>query len=148
MPSESYFARCGLSPLNFDCRLAPPFTPAHFPVSSALPFRTWPEDGGSEFCRYSGAVTESTELPEEIAYLQSTPVEQVLGNHIFVLLQLCAVHLAATPPNLPSAQLVIDLLVAMLDTGGERLGEHLPLYRSALAETQQAFARTVVQQQG
>jgi len=97
--------------------------------------------------RYSGAVTEANELPEEIAYLQSTPVEQVLGNHIFVLLQLVAVHLAATPPSVESAQLVIDLLVAMLDAGGERLGEHLPLYRGALAETQQAFARTVAQQQ-
>ena len=95
--------------------------------------------------RYSSAVTDANELPEEIAYLQSTPVEQVLGNHIFVLLQLVAVHVAATPPNLESAQLVIDMLVAMIETGGDRLGEHVTLYRGALAETQQAFARAVAQ---
>jgi len=31
----------------------------------------------------------------------------------------------------------------MLDAGGDRLGEHTSLYRTALAEVQQAYARTV-----
>jgi len=78
---------------------------------------------------------------EEVAYLRSTPVETVLGNHFFVLLQLAALHLASTPPNLPAAQLVIDTIAAMLQAGGERLGEHVDLYRNALAEIQQVYVR-------
>lgn len=83
----------------------------------------------------------SNDENEEIAYLRSTPVETVLGNHFFVLLQLAAVHLAATPPDLVAAQLVIDTVSAMLQAGGERLGEHVDLYRNALAEVQQVYVR-------
>jgi hypothetical protein len=78
---------------------------------------------------------------EEIAYLRATPVETVLGNHFFVLLQLAALQLSSTPPNLPSAQLVIDTVAAMLQAGGDRLGEHVTLYRNALAEVQQLYVR-------
>jgi hypothetical protein len=78
---------------------------------------------------------------EEIAYLQATPVETILGNHLFVLIQVAALRLAETPPNLPAAQLVIDTIAAMLSATGERLGEHVELYRSALAEVQQAYVR-------
>lgn len=78
---------------------------------------------------------------DEIKYFRETPVETVLGNHIFVLLQVAAVHLAATPADLPGAQLVMDTLSAMINAGGARLGEHVDLYRSALAEVQQVFVR-------
>jgi hypothetical protein len=78
---------------------------------------------------------------QEIAYLHDTPVESILGNHLFVLLQLAALRLAEVPPNLPAAQLVIDTVAAMLSAGGERLGENIDLYRSALAEVQQAYVR-------
>jgi hypothetical protein len=78
---------------------------------------------------------------EEIAYLRSTPVETVLGNHFFVLLQLAALQLSLTPPNLSGAQLVIDIIAAMLQAGGDRLGEHVELYRNALAEVQQLYVR-------
>jgi hypothetical protein len=78
---------------------------------------------------------------EEIAYFRDTPVEIILANHILVLLQVAAVHLAETPPRLTSAQLVIDTLSAMINAGGERLGEHVDLYRNALAEVQQVFVR-------
>jgi hypothetical protein len=78
---------------------------------------------------------------DEIAYLRSTPVETVLGNHYFVLLQLAALQLSLTPPNLSGAQLVIDTIAAMLQAGGDRLGEHVALYRNALAEVQQLYVR-------
>lgn len=78
---------------------------------------------------------------EEIAYLRDTPVETVLGNHFFVLLQLAALQLSATPANLSGAQLVIDTIAAMLQAGGSRLGEHVDLYRNALAEVQQLYVR-------
>ncbi len=84
---------------------------------------------------------DTTNESEEIAYFRDTPVETVLGNHIFVLLQVAAVHLAQTPPRLESAQLVIDTLSAMLSAGGDRLGEHVSLYRNALAEVQQVYVR-------
>ena len=91
--------------------------------------------------RYIDSVTDTADFENEIAYLRETPVEQILGNHIFVLLQLVAVHLAATPPKLADAQLVIDTLSAIIETGGDRLGEHVGLYRTALAEVQQAYVR-------
>ena len=96
--------------------------------------------------RYVGAVTnqpdnDALNESEEIAYLRSTPVETVLGNHFFVLLQLAALQLSATPPDLPGAQLVIDTIAAMLQAGGLRLGEHVELYRNALAEVQQLYVR-------
>jgi hypothetical protein len=78
---------------------------------------------------------------EEIAYLRATPVETVLGNHFFVLLQLAALQLSATPANLTGAQLVIDTIAAMLQAGGSRLGEHADLYKNALAEVQQLYVR-------
>ncbi|MCU1363382.1 MAG: hypothetical protein JWM55_1210 [Acidimicrobiaceae bacterium] len=78
---------------------------------------------------------------QEAAYLRDTPVETILGNHLFVLLQLAALRLAESPANLPAAQLVIDTVAAMVNAGGERLGEHVDLYRSALAELQQAYVR-------
>ena len=87
---------------------------------------------------------ENLEDSEEIKYFRETPVESVLGNHIFVLLQVAAVHLAETPPDLPGAQLVIDTLSAMINAGGARLGEHIELYRSALAEVQQVYVRAAL----
>jgi hypothetical protein len=84
-----------------------------------------------------------TSESEEIELLRSTPVEVVLGSHIFHLIQLAAVHLAATPSQLPQAQLTIDIVAAMLKAGGERLGEHVELYRNALAEVQQVYVRAV-----
>jgi hypothetical protein len=95
--------------------------------------------------RYFVRVSDQSHPPidesDEIAYLRSTPVETVLGNHFFVLLQLAALQLSTTPPNLPGAQLVIDTIAAMLQAGSDRLGEHVALYRNALAEVQQLYVR-------
>jgi hypothetical protein len=85
--------------------------------------------------------TDDAGLRDEIEQLRSTPVEVILGNHIFHLIQLAAVHLAATPPNLDSARLTIDVVAAMVHAGDDRLGEHADLYRNALAEVQQVFVR-------
>jgi hypothetical protein len=78
---------------------------------------------------------------DEIEQLRSTPVELILGNYVFHLIQLAAVHLAATPAQLPQAQLTIDVVAAMLKAGDERLGENVALYRNALAEVQQLYVR-------
>jgi hypothetical protein len=84
---------------------------------------------------------EELSSDEEIELLRSTPVEVILGNHIFHLIRLAAVHLSATPPNLDAARLTIDVIASMVQSGGERLGEHAALYRNALAEVQQLFVR-------
>jgi hypothetical protein len=81
---------------------------------------------------------------DEIEMLRSTPVEVVLGNHIFHLIQLAAVHLSSTPPQLAQAQLTIDVVAAILKAGGDRLGEHRDLYLNALAEVQQVYVRAAV----
>lgn len=82
-----------------------------------------------------------TDNGAELEYLRSTPVTEILGNHFFVLLQVAALRLGETPPRLDEAQTLIDVLMAMLTAGGDSLGEHAPLYRSALSEVQQAFVR-------
>jgi hypothetical protein len=81
------------------------------------------------------------DIEAEIEHLRATPVEDILGNHVFVLLQLTTVHLATTPPDLAAAQLLIDVVAAIVAAGGDRLGDHAPLYRTALAEVQQAYVR-------
>jgi hypothetical protein len=92
--------------------------------------------------RVSDETTESDfNQADEIAYIRTTPVETILGNHLFVLIQVAALRLSETPPNLEAAQLVIDTIAAMVSAGGERLGEHVDLYRNALAEVQQAYVR-------
>ncbi|HVB71164.1 MAG TPA: hypothetical protein VND83_06650 [Acidimicrobiales bacterium] len=84
---------------------------------------------------------EVTSAQDEIEFLRDAPVESILGSHIFHLIQLAAVHLAATPPHLDEARLCIDVASAMVNAGGDRLGEHVGLYRNALAEVQQVFVR-------
>ena len=86
-----------------------------------------------------GAVSDRADDEKEI--LRATPVEVVLGNHILHLLQLAAIHLSAEPPQLPAAQVTIDVVTAMITAGGDRLGEHRDLYRHALAEAQQVYVR-------
>lgn len=98
-------------------------------------------DPGATVVRVTDESGEDRSTREEIDFLRTTPVETLLGNHIFHLIQLAAVHLASTPPNLDAARLTIDVTKAMIDTGDERLGEHVSLYRSALAEVQQLFVR-------
>lgn len=84
---------------------------------------------------------DSPNLSDEIAYLQSTDAPTIIGNQLFVLLQVATLRLAQTPPEVSQAQLLIDTVAAILSTGAEQLGENLPLYRSALAEVQQAYVR-------
>ncbi|MGH9021377.1 MAG: hypothetical protein ACRDV0_10235 [Acidimicrobiales bacterium] len=85
--------------------------------------------------------TDEFDAASEIALLRETPVEVILGNHLLHLLQLATVHLASEPPNLDAARVAIDVVAAMVSAGGERLGEHVGLYRSALAEVQGVFVR-------
>ena len=86
---------------------------------------------------------DNSQYEDGFEALRSTPVEDILGNHIFHLIQLSAVQLSGEPPQLDAAQLTIDVVAAMISTGGRRLGPHAELYRSALAEVQQVYVRAV-----
>ncbi len=89
-------------------------------------------------------MTEKTpefDADSEIAFLRETPATDLLANHFFVLAQWAAVHLASSPADLVGAQLVIDVMAALLQAGGERLGANVTLYRNALAEIQQVYVR-------
>ena len=87
--------------------------------------------------------TDSPQNEDDFETLRSTPVEDILGNHIFHLIQLSAVQLSGEPPQLAAAQLTIDVVAAMINAGGERLGPHAQLYRTAVAEVQQVYVRAV-----
>jgi hypothetical protein len=78
---------------------------------------------------------------ETISALLATPVEQVLANHVFHLMELAAVHLSATPPNLRQAQVVIDAVTGLLEKVGERIGEHHQLFAASLSQMQLAYVR-------
>ena len=121
-----------------------PTSLAELPNNVSRPDRGVPPATSTHARRYFVSVSDAEQPIDESAeveYLRSTPVETVLGNHFFVLLQLAALQLSSTPPNLSGAQLVIDTLAAMLQAGGVRLGEHVALYRNALAEVQQLYVR-------
>ncbi len=87
------------------------------------------------------AEAERSDEDEQQSFLASTPVEILLATQILQLLQAAAIRLASEPPDLPAAQLAIDGAAAIVTSGGERLGDHLSLYRTALAEVQQAWVR-------
>lgn len=78
---------------------------------------------------------------EEIATLLATPAETVIGNHVFHLLELAALHLAADPPQLSEAKLAIDAVAGLLGAVGDGLGEHGPLLNEALSQIQLAFVQ-------
>jgi hypothetical protein len=105
-----------------------------------------PGDGGE------GPSPEEIEALRELhARLSSTPVEDVVANHVFGLWQLALVYLGvATPPdeqgrqpmpNLPAAALVIDAVAALLDGVGGRLGEHESQLRDTLTQTQMIYVQ-------
>ena len=71
--------------------------------------------------------------------LAEVPAEVVVTNHVMGLYELAAIHLAATPPNLPGASLAIDAVGALVDGLGDRLGPDAPTLRDALANIRMAF---------
>jgi hypothetical protein len=71
--------------------------------------------------------------------LAEVPADVVVTNHVMGLYELAAIHLSATPPNLPAASLAIDAVGALVDGLGDRLGPDTPTLRDALANIRMAF---------
>ena len=71
--------------------------------------------------------------------LSEAPAELVVTNHVMGLYELAAIHLSASPPNLPAASLAIDAVGSLVEGLGDRLGEDSPTLRDALANIRMAF---------
>ncbi len=67
--------------------------------------------------------------------------QDLLAHHLATLLRWCAVHLAATPPDLSGAGLILDCADATIAAGADRLGPHHSLYDEALREARRALER-------
>ena len=83
------------------------------------------------------------EMQAEILAMQQqmlrTPAAIVVANHCIGLVELAALHLGQSPPNLADAQVAIDALAGMIDGVGPRLGENGPPLRQALNQMRMAF---------
>jgi hypothetical protein len=98
----------------------------------------------------AGAPSEVDEaaLAEELrrvrAELAATPVVDILANHAVGMWQLAVLHLTpeeGASPNLDEASLAIDALAALVETLGDRLGQHADPLRDALAQLRLAFVQ-------
>ena len=78
---------------------------------------------------------------EEIDALRNAPVDVIVCNHLYHMLQLATIHLSATPPHLAEAQMLIDGVTGLFDAVGTRLGQPQELIREALTQIQLAFVR-------
>lgn len=86
--------------------------------------------------RRSGApsVDEQEELAamaEMQRQLVEAPAALVVANHCIALVELAALHLDQSPPNLEQARLAVDAIAAVVDGLGTRLGQ----YEAPLRET-------------
>jgi hypothetical protein len=77
-------------------------------------------------------------MREELA---RAPAEVVVANHALGLWELAALHLSHEPPQLPSAQLAIDALAALVEGLRGRLGEAEEALNEALAQARMAFVQ-------
>ena len=75
------------------------------------------------------------------ARLAEVPAEVVVTNHVMGLYELAAIHLSASPPDLPQAALAIDAVACLVDGLGERLGADAPTMRDALNNIRIAFVQ-------
>lgn len=85
-------------------------------------------------------------LPDEEAArlraeLLDADVGDLITNHAYGLFELTRIYLAAEPPRLADASLVIDALAGLLSGVADRLGERGDLLEAALRQAQLAFVR-------
>ena len=85
--------------------------------------------------------TEEMLSDEELVALREAPVDIIICNHLYHMLQLATIHLADTPPRLAEAQLLIDATGAVVEATGTRLGQPAELLREAMTQIRMAFVR-------
>jgi hypothetical protein len=84
-------------------------------------------------------------MAEARARLASVPAEVVVTNHVMGLYELAAIHLAASPPDLPAASLAIDAVGYLVEGLGDRLGDDADTLRTALANIRMAYVNVTSQ---
>jgi hypothetical protein len=80
-------------------------------------------------------------MEESRRRLAEAPAELVVTNHAMGLYELAAIHLSASPPNLPAAALAIDAVACLVDGLGDRLGPDAGTLRDALGNIRMAFVQ-------
>ena len=75
------------------------------------------------------------------ARLAEVPAEVVVTNHVMGLYELAAIHLSASPPDLPQAALAIDAVACLVEGLNDRLGADAPTMRDALNNIRIAFVQ-------
>ena len=83
----------------------------------------------------------AAELAEAQRQLAEAPAALVVANHCIGLFQLAAIHLNRERPAFADAQLAIDALASVVESLGDRLGEHEQPLRDALAQIRLAFVQ-------
>ena len=90
-----------------------------------------------------GSEEMDEEMAAEIMAMQQqmlrTPAAIVVANHCIGLVELAALHLGQSPPNLADAQVAIDALSGMIEAVGARMGENGPPLRQALNQMRMAY---------
>ena len=81
-------------------------------------------------------IAEMADVQRQIA---TTPAAQLAANHAMGLYELAAIKLSQEPPLFAEAQLAIDLMQAMLDAAGDRLGDDTAPLKQGLTQLQMAF---------
>jgi len=81
-------------------------------------------------------IAEMADVQRQIA---ATPAAQLVANHAMGLYELAAIKLSQEPPLFAEAQLAIDVLQAMIDTVGDRLGDDAAPLKQGLSQLQMAF---------
>ena len=80
-------------------------------------------------------------LAEARARLADTPANVVVANHVVGLYELAAIHLGANPPRFDDARLAIDVLAAIVDALGSRLGQDHETFKDALANIRLVYVK-------
>jgi hypothetical protein len=111
------------------------------PIPRDEPDRPAPPPGPPQ----PGAEPELTEeeFQAEVRAMQEqmlrTPAAIVVANHCIGLVELAALHLGQSPPNLADAQVAIDALGGILDAVGARMGENGAALGQALNQMRMAY---------
>jgi hypothetical protein len=82
------------------------------------------------------------ELRRVRAEIAATPVEDLVARHAVGLWELAYLHLSPDedrPLRLDQAAVAIDAMGGIVDTLGDRLGDHAPALRDALGQLRMAF---------
>jgi hypothetical protein len=92
--------------------------------------------GPEERAQAEAMIAEMADVQRQIA---TTPAAQLAANHAMGLYELAAIKLSQEPPLFTEAQLAIDLMAAMLEAAGDRLGDDTAPLKQGLTQLQMAF---------